>query len=52
MKNKPKNEIQIAAKVPLETIKMIEILREKHCVNISELIRNSISNKYKELESK
>jgi hypothetical protein len=51
MKRKLKNSILIASRVSPEIFEMLKILREKHCINFSELVRVSIINKYKELES-
>ncbi len=44
-----KLRIRLNLQIDEETLKITNILREKHHINISSLCREAISNKYKEL---
>jgi len=50
-KQKSKTTI-IAIRISEQNAEMIRILKEKHSINLSALVRLAIEQKYKELESK
>jgi len=51
IKNK-KLRIRLNLQINEQILKMTEILREKHHINISSLCRDAISNEYEKMEKK
>ena len=49
---KKNNPIVITTRISQEILDMTKVMKTKYCINISELVRSSIKQKFKDLESK
>jgi hypothetical protein len=50
--NKKNKDFSICVRISKEENKMVETLRDKHCVNISKFIRKFIKETYGNMENK